>query len=318
MTQLSDLDRPDVIEAIRAASRQLVREFGFLRATLAETELPPSAVHALVEIDAAGGMTARELGDCLLLEKSSVSRMLGKLIAGGLVHVGPGERDGRTKRLSLTRQGEAVTEGIHRYARRQVEEALGRLEGDEAGAVLRGLRRYADALAAGRGGGTAKGVRVAAGYRPGLLARCVELHATWYARAVGFGRDFEAAVAGGLAKFAARLDRPCNQIWWAELGGEVVGTVAIDGEDLGPGCAHLRWFIVAEGARGRGVGRGLLREALAFVDRQGFAETQLWTFPGLDAARRLYEAAGFALAEERLGRQWGEAVMEQRFVRRPS
>ncbi len=41
----------------------------------------------------------------------------------------------------------------------------------------------------------------------------------------------------------------------------------------------------------------------------------LWTFRGLDAARRLYEANGFALVEEQPGRQWGEEVIEQRFVR---
>ena len=40
------------------------------------------------------------------------------------------------------------------------------------------------------------------------------------------------------------------------------------------------------------------------------------TFKGLDAARHLYEAAGFKLAEESEGRQWGSVVVEQRFVRR--
>ena len=40
---------------------------------------------------------------------------------------------------------------------------------------------------------------------------------------------------------------------------------------------------------------------------------RLWTFAGLDAARRLYERAGFRLAEERRGTQWGIEVTEQRF-----
>ena len=39
------------------------------------------------------------------------------------------------------------------------------------------------------------------------------------------------------------------------------------------------------------------------------------TFRGLDAARKLYEAYGFALAEEWPGRQWGKQMFEQRFVR---
>ena len=90
----------------------------------------------------------------------------------------------------------------------------------------------------------------------------------------------------------------------------------IDGEDLGPGTAHLRWFIVEDGLRGAGIGRSLLTAAVAFCDRQGFAEIHLWTFKGLDAARRLYEAHGFAVAAEAVGRQWGTEVVEQKFVRR--
>ncbi|MGO3570299.1 MAG: MarR family transcriptional regulator, partial [Serratia grimesii] len=38
------------LHSIRDASRHLVRELGFMGSTLAETDLPPSAVHALIEI----------------------------------------------------------------------------------------------------------------------------------------------------------------------------------------------------------------------------------------------------------------------------
>ena len=154
------------------------------------------------------------------------------------------------------------------------------------------------------------------GYRSGAIGRCVEMHAVYYARIAGFGRPFEAQVAAGMADFTARLGKPCNGLWLAVRGERIVGTVAIDGEDLGEGVAHLRWLIVADDQRGQGLGLGLLREALAFCDGEDFTETHLWTFRGLDAARRLYEAHDFLLAEERLGPQWGESVLEQRFVRR--
>ena len=189
---------------------------------------------------------------------------------------------------------------------------------DRRQTVIDGLRLYADALRDDRRGekdGCAA-IDIKAGYRPGAIARCVEMHALYYARTAGFGQLFEAQVAAGMAEFSGRLDRPCNRLWLATRSGRVVGTVAIDGEDMGPGIAHLRWFIVDDEIRGEGIGRRLISEALAFCDRQGFAETQLWTFQGLDAARHLYEAHGFGLAEERRGRQWGEDVMEQRFVRR--
>ena len=306
----------EVVDTVRDASRRLVRELGFMRDALAGTDLPPSAVHALLEIDREGTITAGALCDLLALEKSSVSRMVRKLIDGGEVEETPGESDGRTKLLSLTPKGRTTVAGIHAFARRQVIEALARLSPRQHRTVSDGLKLYADALASGRvAAEMPAAITVEAGYRPGALARCVEMHARYYARTAGFGREFEALVASGLAEFSGRLDRECNGLWLALRGGDVVGTIAIDGEDLGAGIAHLRWFIMDDDARGYGVGGKLLSAALSFCDRQGFDATHLWTFRGLDAARHLYEAQGFVLAEEREGRQWGTEVMEQRFVR---
>jgi GNAT superfamily N-acetyltransferase len=132
---------------------------------------------------------------------------------------------------------------------------------------------------------------------------------------VGFGRFFESKIAAGLAEFSSRMDEPSNGLWVALRGGEIVGAVAIDGQDLAPDAAHLRWFIVGEGLRGSGTGRALLAEALRFCDQQGFPQTHLWTFRGLDAARRLYEQNEFLLVEEMPGTQWGGEVIEQKFVR---
>lgn len=159
-------------------------------------------------------------------------------------------------------------------------------------------------------------IHILSGYQTGLIARVTEMHARFYARTSRFGQRFESVVAGGLASFCDRLEHPKNGIWAAMQGDNIVGSVAIDGEDLGENVAHLRWFILDDGVRGGGVGRKLLATALAFADQQGFPETHLWTFSGLDVARHLYEAEGFNCVEERLGNQWGTQVLEQRFVRR--
>jgi hypothetical protein len=52
-----------------------------------------------------------------------------------------------------------------------------------------------------------------------------------------------------------------------------------------------------------------------FCDSQNFAAVQLWTFSGLDAARRLYESFGFRLTKEWQGEQWGSEMLEQQFTR---
>ena len=159
-------------------------------------------------------------------------------------------------------------------------------------------------------------VTIVDGYRPGVIGQIVALHASTYSEWAGFGASFESKVASGLAAFIDRLDHADNAIWHAVDNDRIVGSIAIDGEDLVGNRAHLRWFIVAPSCRGAGVGKALLSRALDFVDQRPFEETHLWTLKGLDAARALYERSGFILAEEYQGDQWGSPITEQTFVRK--
>ena len=311
---------PDaLVSRVRASSRQLVRELGFMGQTLAGTDLPASSVHAIIEIGADGGLTARHLADRLLLEKSTVSRLLKGLKGRGEIAETRSEADGRAKHLALTPKGEQTLQSIVAFATPRVSSALSRLGDGQREQVGDALEAYANALTQCRAGGAASSrpadVTIAAGYAPGVIGAIAGLHGKYYARETGFDVAFEATVAKGLAEFAPRLRNPVNQIWHARRGGAFMGSIAMDGGDLGKGIGHLRWFIVSDALRGTGVGRVLLGKALDFCDHQGFKETHLWTFKGLDAARRLYEANGFVLAEEYWGDQWGKKVREQRFVR---
>ena len=135
-----------MIDDLRAASRRLVRELGFMGGDFAGTKLSPSAVHALIEIEREG-VAARDLASLLRLEKSSVSRMLRKLVQAGYVAEAIADEDGRAKRLSLTAKGMEQLAEIHAFAREQVSSALSRLEPGQDRVVLDGLSLYAAALA---------------------------------------------------------------------------------------------------------------------------------------------------------------------------
>ena len=291
-----------------------------MKPTVGATGLPISAVHALIEIGSADGrLTAAELGDLLTLEKSSVSRMLRKLVERGEVGERENPGDARSKLLSLTPLGAAMLDRINELGRGQVSGAFGHLSADRRSFVIAGLEAYADALRTARlgesPGDDAGAVEIIAGYVPGVIGWIAGMHGRTYVEPYGFGRYFEAKVAREVAEFSERLERPMNGLWLARLDGSIAGTVAIDGEKLGTGTAHLRWFVVDAAARGLGIGRKLLAEAVGCCDRQGFAAIDLWTLRGLDAARRLYEDFGFTLVEEFEGDQWGTRVTEQRFRR---
>ena len=158
-------------------------------------------------------------------------------------------------------------------------------------------------------------VEIVTGYRPGIIGRCLELQALYYAGHAGFGRTFEAGRANDIADFFHRGPPNRSEFWSAHKGEVVVGTIAVDSEGLEANVAQVRWFVVEDSTRGAGLGRTLLRAALEFCDRSGFAETHLWTFDGLAAARHLYEQAGFVLIAENETAEWGPVVLKQQFVR---
>ena len=139
-----------LIDDIRAASRLMVREFGFMEQTLAATDYPPSAVHTILEIGTSGPMTSGQLAELLHLEKSSVSRMVRKLIECGELKETSDADDARIKPLSLTPKGRRTLTALHDFGRRQVAGALARLPEAERRLVRQGMMIYARALAAAR------------------------------------------------------------------------------------------------------------------------------------------------------------------------
>ena len=155
---------------------------------------------------------------------------------------------------------------------------------------------------------------IAEGFRPGALGAVVTLHAIYYARAWSFGPFFEAKVARELAEFIGRYDRAHDRFLLALDGECILGSLVVDGGEptATPLGAHLRWFIVDEASQGRGAGTLLMDAAMPFVAAH-FPRCYLTTFAGLDAARRLYERAGFRLVAESEAESWGRRVAEQRF-----
>jgi GNAT superfamily N-acetyltransferase len=153
------------------------------------------------------------------------------------------------------------------------------------------------------------------GYIPGCIGRVAELHGTYYHRHARFGLYCEAKIASELAAFLGRYDDARDGFWTVSRAGRVEGSIAIDGLCAAEKAAVLRWFIVSDELRGTGLGSRLLDAAVGHCRSRGYPRVMLWTFAGLDAARHLYEKAGFRLAEQRRGAQWGIEVDEQRFER---
>jgi len=156
-------------------------------------------------------------------------------------------------------------------------------------------------------------IQITRGYLPGAIGRIVELHGTYYSSNWSFGLFFEAKVAREMAEFLERYDDDRDGFWIASADGRIEGSIAVDGIKAAGEGAHLRWFIVSERLRQKGVGNRLFSAAVEFCRRKAYYRAFLWTFEGLDPARHIYEKHGFNLVESARGRQWGTEVAEQRF-----
>jgi GNAT superfamily N-acetyltransferase len=148
--------------------------------------------------------------------------------------------------------------------------------------------------------------------RPGDVGAIAELHGREYWDEYGLDARFEAGVAQGLARFVLALaeDPSVGRAWLAEDADGLAGCIAITRERESHG--RVRWFLVARRARGQGLGRRLLDEALGYA-RERFSSLELDTFSELGTAGSMYRAAGFELVSSGPHSGWGREIDLQRY-----
>ncbi|MFL5234879.1 MAG: GNAT family N-acetyltransferase, partial [Microvirga sp.] len=67
-------------------------------------------------------------------------------------------------------------------------------------------------------------------------------------------------------------------------------------------------------ARGRGLGRRLVRACIGFASEAGYAQLTLWTNDILHAARQIYVAEGFRLIAEEKHHSFGHDLVGQNWA----
>jgi N-acetylglutamate synthase-like GNAT family acetyltransferase len=106
-------------------------------------------------------------------------------------------------------------------------------------------------------------------------------------------------------------DNGRQRIWIVEREGEIAGCLAA--VEASRDEAQLRWFLLDPEIRGRGVGRYMFEDALAFCRASGYRRAFLLTVDVHTEAAALYRSAGFRLTEEHPALLWGAERLEQRY-----
>lgn len=133
-----------------------------------------------------------------------------------------------------------------------------------------------------------------------------------YAAEFGWDTDFEALVARIVADYAAVHDPAREAAWIAEFNGQRAGCVFCATAD--ETTAKLRILLVHPTARGHGLGARLVNTCVDFARAAGYRRITLWTNDVLASARRIYQTAGFTLAEQEQHRSFGQDLVGQIWV----
>jgi DNA-binding MarR family transcriptional regulator len=140
---MSDGDLASAQEALQ----RFVRNFGLHQPdrTPCGQPLPVSEAYALLELARADPLRQVELGRRLRLEKSSVSRLVGNLIARGWVSRRAADDDGRGVLLELTEAGRVAVDRQRAAREAKFAALLARIPDGQRAAVVAALRTLAQA-----------------------------------------------------------------------------------------------------------------------------------------------------------------------------
>jgi DNA-binding MarR family transcriptional regulator len=99
----------------------------------------------LRQIDAAPGLSIRELAARTLAGQSTVSEVVSRLVARGLVSRRPSPTDARQTRLVLTARGRAAVRGTEPTAQERLADGLAALDANERQQLARALEQWLEA-----------------------------------------------------------------------------------------------------------------------------------------------------------------------------
>jgi DNA-binding MarR family transcriptional regulator len=122
--------------------------------TLAELLRPAGLTAAQAEViavlrDARRPLTVREIGERLVCESGSPSRLVGTVVAAGLIERRAHSSDRRAVELSLTPAGRRAAQRVADAERRLYEGLAAALTDREVAAIVRGLRKLVEGRPAG-------------------------------------------------------------------------------------------------------------------------------------------------------------------------
>ena len=140
----------------------------------------------------------------------------------------------------------------------------------------------------------------------------VDLHERIYKAEYGMDDRFVEGVRRSVERSVARGWPRGGGVWL--VGGtdsELAGCLGLTHE--GDGLGRIRWVLLAPEARGLGLGRRMVAEAVEEARRLGLERLELDTFGALRAAAAIYRSLGFEMVSAEETEMWGPPITYQHY-----
>jgi DNA-binding MarR family transcriptional regulator/N-acetylglutamate synthase-like GNAT family acetyltransferase len=298
------------VEAVRRFSRFYTRRIGVLHEGYLGSSLSLTQGRVIYEMAQHDTTTAAALGTDLDLDAGYLSRLLKGFEVDGLIERHPSATDGRQSVLTLTAAGRAVFNQINSRSRDEISSMLACLTPSKRRQLVADMTRIERDV-------EQRPLQshdiILRPHRAGDMGWIINRHAVIYAEEYGWDITFEALVAKVAAEFIENFKPGREFCWVAENDGAILGSAFV--VYVSEAVAKLRLVYVEKDARGTGLGRRLLDEAMSFARNAGYKRMTLWTNDVLIPARRMYETAGFQKTAEESYKGFGQDLVSETWER---
>jgi DNA-binding MarR family transcriptional regulator/predicted GNAT family N-acyltransferase len=268
------------LRQIRRFNRLVTQRVGALETNYLRRGRPLAEARLIFEIGAEGA-DVRALRVRLGLDSGYLSRLVRSLRTQGLVAIAQGGGDGRRRRLSLTRKGNAERAAYDRLSDQLAASMLEALDAAERGRLAAAMGEVERLVRAASVDVTAEAPDSAD------ARRCLDAYFTELAARFKGGYDADTDDSAP----AEAMAPPSGLFVIARLDGDAVGCGGLKRTDKA--TAEIKRVWTAPSARGMGVARRVLRTLEAAARDMDLKTLRLGTNRALTEAHALYRRQGF-------------------------
>lgn len=292
------MNRNSLTSLARNHTRDIIKQFGFMKNRLEHIGMGISQCYALLEIEKTPGISVNDLEKALQLEQSTVSRNVQWLVKNDLINVQKNKLDRRKSVISLTDRGYRKVLEINVWADKLMQGAFNQMSADEVLAIVEGLGKLANALEQFKSQDNYSIRRMVQADNKDVAAliRSVLIEISQDTKGSAYFEErtdtlYEAFDDAKGAYFLIVDDKGLI------LGGG--GICQLQGEDQD--VCELKNMYLHQLIRGKGLAKKLMEDLLMFARQQGFKSCYLETKKSWKAAVSLYQKFGFIELEQSKG-----------------